>query len=186
MEIREIESFDGQIIKGLYILKPNIFKDDRGFFMEIWNKQTFNSLIGENIEFVQDNHAKSLKGVIRGLHYQIPPFAQGKLVRCVKGKIYDVAVDLRRESLTFKKWVGITLDAISHHQVWIPPGFAHGYLTLSEDAEVLYKTNQFWNKNSERSIVWNDPILNIKWPIEEEIKLSEKDSNAPKFNYLDI
>lgn len=161
------------------IVIPSVFADNRGFFMESWNKQNF-SVISDT-EFVQDNHSRSKKGVVRGLHYQLPPYAQAKLVRCIQGKIFDVAVDIRRSSQTFGKWVGVELSAENKRQLWIPEGFAHGFVALSDFAEVFYKTNNFWNKQSERSIRWDDADIGIQWPLEVSPCLSEKDLLAPSF-----
>jgi dTDP-4-dehydrorhamnose 3,5-epimerase len=174
------------------LLTPRVFTDERGFFFESWNQQSFNELLRANfqsvVEFLQDNHSRSCRGVLRGLHYQLPPHAQGKLVRCVDGEIYDVAVDLRSSSRGFGQWHGSILSAANHKQLWVPPGFAHGFLTISEHAEVLYKTTDFWNRNSERAIRWDDPKLAINWPLEKlqgaRVQLSEKDAAAPLFTDL--
>lgn len=165
------------------LIEPDVFGDDRGFFFESFNQKKFEMAIGRKVEFVQDNHSKSVKGVLRGLHYQLPPHAQGKLVRVVQGEVFDVAVDIRKSSPTFGQWVGDTLSAGNKKQLWIPEGFAHGFLTLSETAEFLYKTTNFYNKQSESSIRWNDPSLAISWPFndKEEILVSSKDSIAPLF-----
>ena len=171
------------------LLTPRVFTDERGFFFESWNQQSFNELLRANsqsvVEFLQDNHSRSCRGVLRGLHYQLPPHAQGKLVRCVDGEIYDVAVDLRSNSRGFGQWHGSILSAANHKQLWVPPGFAHGFLTISEHAEVLYKTTDFWNRSSERAIRWDDPKLAINWPLEKlqgaRVQLSEKDATAPLF-----
>jgi len=163
--------------------EPRVFGDDRGFFFESFNARRFAELTGVTAEFVQDNHSRSAKGVLRGLHYQLPPNPQGKLVRCVLGSILDVAVDLRRGSASFGQWVGARLSAENHQQLWVPVGFAHGFLTLSENAEVLYKTTDFWSQPCERSIRWNDPQLAIDWPEEGlpqgQPLLAEKDGAAP-------
>jgi dTDP-4-dehydrorhamnose 3,5-epimerase len=164
------------------LLTPRVFGDPRGFFFESWNQQAFNAAAGDTA-FVQDNHSRSSRGVLRGLHYQLPPHPQGKLVRCVLGEIFDVAVDIRRSSPTFGQWVGAVLSATNHQQLWVPAGFAHGFLTLSEQAEVLYKTTDVWSRDCERAIRWDDPALAIAWPQEAlagaEPRLSEKDSAAP-------
>ena len=169
-------------IKGLYILTPNIFTDERGFFYESWNKSTFNTLINEEINFHQDNHSYSKEGVLRGLHYQITPKDQGKLVRCVSGEIFDVAVDIRKNSDTFGKWCGVYLNSENKRLFWIPSGFAHGFLTISNSAEVLYKATKKWDKSKERYLKWNDNDLKIKWPIKRINnrlpKINDKDSNA--------
>ena len=150
------------------LLTPRVFGDDRGFFFESWNQRSFAAALGLPVEqapvFVQDNHSRSSRGVLRGLHYQLPPHPQGKLVRCIVGDIFDVAVDIRRGSPTFGQWVGAVLSAENQQQLWVPEGFAHGFLTLSEHAEVLYKTTDFWSKDCERAIRWDDPQLAITWP----------------------
>ena len=162
-------------ISDVKLIEPEVFKDERGFFYESFNQQKFNEAIGENITFVQDNHSKSFKGVLRGLHYQETPFAQGKLVRVVAGEVFDVAVDIRKDSPTYGQWVTETLSADNHKQLWIPEGFAHGFLTLSDEAEFLYKTTNFYNKESEHSIHWKKNDFNIEWPSLESIFLSKKD-----------
>jgi len=162
-------------IPEVKLIEPDIFEDERGFFYESFNQQKFNEAIGENITFVQDNHSKSFKGVLRGLHYQEAPFAQGKLVRVITGDVFDVAVDIRPESPTYGKWVSEILSAGNKKQLWIPEGFAHGFLTLSNEAEFLYKTTDFYNKKAERLIHWNKNDFDIKWPILKNIILSDKD-----------
>ncbi len=176
---------EGLEIKGLLKINPLIFEDDRGFFFESWNKKDWDYILENcdqgNYDFVQDNHSKSSKGVLRGLHFQKNPMAQGKLVRCIKGEIFDVAVDLRRSSNTFCKWFGINLSSSNKCQFWIPKGFAHGFLTLSKEAEVTYKTTEYWDKECEKSILWNDKDLNIDWPLEiiqNKLEISEKDLNG--------
>ncbi|HBL6998181.1 TPA: dTDP-4-dehydrorhamnose 3,5-epimerase, partial [Escherichia coli] len=149
-------------IPDVLIFEPKVFGDERGFFMESFNQRQFEEIVGRKISFVQDNHSKSKKGVLRGLHYQLPPFAQGKLVRCINGEVYDVAVDLRPESINYGKWVGIILSAENKKQLWIPEGFAHGFLVISEFAEFAYKTTNYYSKESERGIRWNDPTINIQ------------------------
>ena len=166
-------------IDGLLIITPKVFKDDRGSFFEPYNKQLFASY-GLNMEFVQDNQSISCKDVIRGLHLQAPPFAQGKLVRVVRGAVYDVAVDIRKFSPTFGKYVMVKLDAEENKLFWIPEGFAHGFIALEDNTIFQYKVTNYYNKNSEMSIRWNDPILNIQWGI-EQIFVSEKDSQSPLF-----
>jgi dTDP-4-dehydrorhamnose 3,5-epimerase len=150
-------------ISDVLVIEPKIFGDDRGWFFESFNENDFCTAVGKKVNFVQDNHSSSKKGVLRGLHYQTEQ-AQGKLVRVCHGAVFDVTVDLRKESSTFGKWVGVELSAENKKQLWIPPGFAHGFLVLSETAEFLYKTTDYWHADSERCIVWNDPTLNIKWP----------------------
>ncbi|EIP1818864.1 dTDP-4-dehydrorhamnose 3,5-epimerase, partial [Salmonella enterica] len=138
---------------------------ERGFFMESFNQKVFEEAVGRKIEFVQDNHSKSTKGVLRGLHYQVEPYAQGKLVRCIAGEVFDVAVDIRKDSETFGKWVGVNISSENKRQLWIPEGFAHGFLVLSDSADFLYKTSNYYSPIHERGIVWNDPTININWPI---------------------
>jgi dTDP-4-dehydrorhamnose 3,5-epimerase len=163
------------------VLTPRFFRDGRGFFTESFNKRAFAEAVGEHFEFVQDNHSRSTRGVLRGLHYQLPPRAQGKLVRVVSGEIFDVAVDMRRTSVTFGRWFGVVLSAEKGNQLWIPPGFAHGFLTLSDTADVLYKASDYYDPACERSVIWNDPDIGIAWNLEAEPILSEKDAVAPPF-----
>jgi dTDP-4-dehydrorhamnose 3,5-epimerase len=167
-------------ISDVLLIEPEIFGDDRGFFFESFNQNKFEEATGHKINFVQDNHSKSSKGVLRGLHYQLPPKAQGKLVRVIQGEVFDVAVDLRQSSQTFGKWVGEMLSADNNKQMWIPEGFAHGFLTLSDTAEFLYKTTDFHSKEHEQAIMWNDEIIGIDWPM-KEVSLSSKDSVAVSF-----
>ena len=177
-------------IKDLLIFEPRVFADDRGWFMESFNQKNFEQALTErNLEvpkFVQDNHSYSQKGVLRGLHYQLNPHAQGKLVRVVQGRAWDVAVDIRQDSLTFGQWVGVELTGENHKQFWIPAGFAHGFIALEDNTQFLYKTTNYYSKESERSIVWNDENLKIDWPIinDLEMMLTEKDQNAPSFKAL--
>lgn len=161
------------------VLTPRSFSDARGAFTESYNKRAFAEAVGSNVEFVQDNHSVSVKGVLRGLHYQLPPNAQAKLVRAVAGEIFDVAVDVRRGSPTFGRWAGVRLSAENRKQAWIPEGFAHGFLTLSERAEVLYKVSAYYAPGSERSLAWNDPAIGIEWPGSISPLLSVRDSAAP-------
>ncbi|MFM5019578.1 dTDP-4-dehydrorhamnose 3,5-epimerase [Aeromonas rivipollensis] len=167
-------------IPDVKIIEPKVFGDERGFFFESFNQQQFEAAIGRSVNFVQDNHSKSSKGVLRGLHYQLPPHAQGKLVRCVVGEVFDVAVDIRQSSPTFGQWVGVHLSAENKRQLWIPEGFAHGFVTLSETAEFLYKTTNYYSPCSETCIKWNDESLAISWP-ENNPLLSNKDSQANSF-----
>lgn len=163
-------------IPDVKLIEPDVFEDERGFFYESFNQQKFNEVIDGNITFVQDNHSKSSKGVLRGLHFQEAPFEQGKLVRVVAGEVFDVAVDIRKESPTYGKWVSEILSAENRKQLWIPEGFAHGFLTLSNYAELLYKTTNFYNQRSEKTIRFDSNLFNIKWPsLECEIILSVKD-----------
>jgi dTDP-4-dehydrorhamnose 3,5-epimerase len=162
------------------LIEPKVFEDDRGFFMESFNQREFDAAVGWHVDFVQDNHSRSARGVLRGLHYQLPPHAQGKLVRVARGSVFDVAVDIRRESPTFGRWVGTVLDARDHRQYWIPPGFAHGFLALEEGTHFLYKTTAYYAKDCERSIAWNDPQLGIAWPLMGTVPLvAPKDAAAP-------
>ncbi|AZN37853.1 dTDP-4-dehydrorhamnose 3,5-epimerase [Iodobacter ciconiae] len=165
-------------ISDVKIIEPQVFGDDRGFFYESFNHAKFEASIGRKVEFVQDNHSRSVKGVLRGLHYQLPPHPQGKLVRCTLGEVFDVAVDIRKSSPTFGKWVGATLSAENKHQMWIPEGFAHGFVVISDVAEFLYKTTDYWFPEFERSILWNDPELNVDWPCSDQVQLSAKDKLA--------
>ena len=182
MQAEVLTTAAGVPVQGPLLLTPRVFGDERGFFFESWNQQAFNAAAGDTA-FVQDNHSRSSRGVLRGLHYQLPPHPQGKLVRCVLGEIFDVAVDIRRSSPTFGQWVGAVLSADNYQQLWVPAGFAHGFLTLSEHAEVLYKTTDFWSRECERAIRWDDPQLGISWPLEAlsgaEPQLSQKDGAAP-------
>ena len=159
------------------VLEPRVFGDDRGFFYESFNARTFEQLTGQRVNFVQDNHTRSARGVLRGLHYQIRQ-PQGKLVRVSSGAIFDVVVDMRRSSPFFGRWVGLELSAENRHQLWIPTGFAHGFVVTSETAEVQYKTTDYWAPEHERSVLWNDPALAIDWPLETAPVLSGKDSQG--------
>lgn len=159
------------------ILEPKIFGDDRGFFFESFNQRDFQQATGLDVTFVQDNHSKSSQGVLRGLHYQIQ-HSQGKLVRVTQGAVFDVVVDMRRSSPNFGKWVGIELTAGNKRQLWVPPGFAHGFLVTSESAEFLYKTTDYWYPEHERSLLWCDPTVGIRWPLHCEPKLAGKDAIA--------
>lgn len=163
-------------IPEVMVIEPKVFGDARGFFYESFNQEAFNVATGTNYQFVQDNHSRSSKGVLRGLHYQLPPHAQGKLVRVVRGAVWDVAVDIRKESPTFGQWVAETLTEDNHKQFWIPPGFAHGFLVLSDTADFLYKTTAYYAPQSDRGILWNDPDVNIPWPeFSGNLNISEKD-----------
>ena len=164
-------------IPEVLILEPKIYQDGRGFFQESYNKKAFQNLTGVDVEFVQDNHSRSEKGVLRGLHYQIKQ-PQGKLVRVVRGTVFDVAVDLRKSSPTFGQWVGVELNENNHRQFWVPPGFAHGFVVLSDSADFLYKTTDYYAPEYERSILWNDPAIGIEWPINGEPRLSAKDKEG--------
>jgi dTDP-4-dehydrorhamnose 3,5-epimerase len=156
------------------VLEPRLFQDDRGFFLETWNARAFRNEIKLDVQFVQDNHSRSARDVLRGLHYQIRQ-PQGKLIRAARGRIFDVAVDLRKSRPTFGRWVGHELSEDNHRQLWIPPGFAHGFLVLSEIADVLYKTTDYYAPEHERCLIWNDPEVGIDWPLDREPVLSAKD-----------
>jgi dTDP-4-dehydrorhamnose 3,5-epimerase len=162
------------------LIEPQVFGDDRGFFFESFNQNKFEEAMGKKINFLQDNHSKSIKGVLRGLHYQLTPKAQGKLVRVIQGEVFDVVVDLRQSSPTFGKWVSEILSADNKKQIWIPEGFAHGFLTLSDTAEFLYKTTDFYSKEHEQAIRWDDETIRIDWPM-QEVSLSSKDNAALSF-----
>ena len=166
------------------VIEPTIFHDERGFFFESFNQKKFKEAVGYNVTFVQDNHSKSQKGVLRGLHFQLPPYTQGKLVRVIKGEVFDVAVDIRKSSPTFGQWVGYLLSADNKKQLWIPEGFAHGFLTLSESAEFLYKTTNYYAKNYERTIHWDDSSLCISWPKVAKLLVSRKDTLAMTFEHF--
>ena len=185
MKAELLHSSQGQTLEGPLLIQPRVFGDDRGWFFESWNQQSFNEAVDEPVMFSQDNHSRSIRGVLRGLHYQISPGPQAKLVRTSVGSIYDVAVDLRRCSPTFGQWVGAELTAENKTQLWIPEGFAHGFLTLSDIAEVQYKTRGFWNRDLERTIRWDDPDLGIIWPLDRlgdaSVNLSNKDAEASPF-----
>ncbi len=179
-------------IPDVWLIRPKVFGDDRGFFYESFSARAFQEATGLTPTFVQDNHSKSARGVLRGLHYQLPPHAQGKLVRVTQGAVFDVAVDIRQSSPTFGQWVGEVLSADNHAQMWIPPGFAHGFLTLSESAEFLYKTTDFYEPRADGAIAWNDPDLGIHWPLSSLPNpdgismpvLSSRDKSAPPFKGL--
>jgi dTDP-4-dehydrorhamnose 3,5-epimerase len=174
-------------VPDVLLIEPKIFADDRGWFYESFNQRDFSEAIGQSVSFVQDNHSLSKRGVLRGLHYQMTQ-TQGKLVRVCRGSVFDVAVDLRESSATYRHWVGVELSADNKKQLWIPPGFAHGFMVLSDEAEFLYKTTDYWHAPSEQCLIWNDPTLNIQWPNVGILPvLNPKDllgltwQNAPKF-----
>ena len=189
LDHKQLSTIKGIEIKGPLLIEPKIFRDERGFFYESWNQKDWEEILKKYNQipqnFCQDNHSKSCKGVLRGLHFQKDPFPQAKLVRCIFGEIYDVAVDIRKNSITYGEWVGTYLNSANNHQLWIPEGFAHGFLTISQYAEVNYKTTNYWNKNYEESLLWNDCDISINWPLEslnnETLKISEKDKNAKTF-----
>ena len=172
-------------IPDVIVFEPRVFGDDRGFFFESFNQKAFEEVVGRTVDFVQDNHSRSAKNVLRGLHYQIQQ-AQGKLVRVVSGEVFDVAVDLRKSSETFGKWVGVHLSASNKQQLWIPEGFAHGFVVLSEHAEFLYKTTDYWAPEHERSLKWDDDTIGVNWPVESTPILSEKDLNAVCFKKAEV
>lgn len=172
-------------IPDVIVFEPKVFGDDRGFFFESFNHRVFEEVVGRAVEFVQDNHSRSAKGVLRGLHYQIQQ-PQGKLVRVISGEVFDVAVDLRKRSATFGKWVAVHLSAENKKQLWIPEGFAHGFVVLSQSAEFLYKTTDYWAPEHERSLAWNDPSIGIEWPMIEPPALSAKDQKAVGFDVAEV
>ena len=190
--VTNLSTKDNKFVNGPLLISPKCFEDSRGFFLEEWNEVEWIKLLEENEQnykkFVQDNLSKSSEGVLRGLHFQIEPYPQSKLVRCISGEIFDVAVDLRKDSLTFGKWISATLSGDNLNQLWIPDGFAHGFLTLSDIAFVQYKVTNKWAQKCEKSLIWNDEGVNIDWPFdimdETKIKLSDKDKNAPNFKEI--
>jgi dTDP-4-dehydrorhamnose 3,5-epimerase len=173
--------FEPTEIPDVVLIRPKVFGDPRGYFFESWEERKF-AAAGLDVKFVQDNHSRSARNILRGLHYQIQQ-PQGKLVRVVTGSVFDVAVDIRRSSPTFGRWVGATLTEENHHMLWVPPGFAHGFVVLSESADFLYRVTDFWAPPHERAIQWNDPDLKIKWPLPEGVEpvLSAKDAVAKRF-----
>jgi dTDP-4-dehydrorhamnose 3,5-epimerase len=168
------------------LIEPKVFGDARGYFYESFHQGAFDQAAGQHVSFVQDNHSLSQKGVLRGLHYQLPPFAQGKLVRVVEGEVFDVAVDIRKSSPQYGKWVGMHLSAENKRQLWIPAGFAHGFVTLSLTAQFCYKTTQYYSPTSERCIRWNDPALDIVWPLGLSPILSEKDAQGMRLHQAEV
>ena len=172
-------------LPDVIVFEPKVFGDDRGFFFESFNQRQFEEAVGKTVRFVQDNHSRSVKGVLRGLHYQIQQ-PQGKLVRVVQGEVFDVAVDIRKNSPTFGKWVGELLSAENKKQLWVPEGFAHGFVTLSETAEFLYKTTDYWAPAFERSIRWDDNAIAVAWPIEMAPAISEKDAIASSLDDAEV
>lgn len=172
-------------IPEVIVFEPKLYGDDRGFFFESFNRKHFEDAVGRTVAFVQDNHSRSVRNVLRGLHYQIQQ-AQGKLVRAVQGEVFDVAVDLRRSSPTFGKWVGTILSAENKKQLWVPEGFGHGFVVLSDTAEFLYKTTDYYAPEHERSIMWNDPTLGIEWPMQGDPILSAKDAKAVAFTQAEV
>lgn len=185
MQVEQLRNPGGGTVEGPLLITPSVFGDDRGWFFESWNQRKFDEAVGESVLFSQDNHSRSIQGVLRGLHYQLAQEPQAKLVRASAGAIFDVAVDLRQSSPTFGQWVGAELNAENKAQLWVPEGFAHGFLTLSKIAEVQYKARGFWNKTCERAILWNDPEIGIAWPVDRldgaDVSLSGKDAEAQGF-----
>ncbi|MDO8417010.1 MAG: dTDP-4-dehydrorhamnose 3,5-epimerase [Agitococcus sp.] len=173
------------IIPDVKIIEPAVFGDERGFFFESFNQSKFEAAIGRSVNFVQDNHSRSVKGVLRGLHYQLSPHAQAKLVRCTVGEVFDVAVDIRQCSATFGQWVGVHLSAENKRQLWIPEGFAHGFVTLSDVAEFLYKTTDYYAPAYERCLLWSDADIGISWPIDYAPQLSGKDQQGLPFKQIE-
>ena len=174
-------------IEGVLVLQPKVFGDARGFFLESFNQNAFDAAVGRHVDFVQDNHSRSARGVLRGLHFQKGPKAQGKLVRVTAGAVFDVAVDIRRDSPTFGRWVGVELTGENHRQLWIPAGLAHGFLVLSKTADFLYKCTDVYSPTHERTLAWNDPAARIEWPLPAGIepKLSAKDQVGKTFNDIE-
>ena len=190
MEFFKLNSNKGNLIKGPLIIKPKIFPDNRGYFFARWNQSEFNKKISREVNFVQDNHSQSKFGVLRGLHYQLRPKAQAKLVRCTKGEVFDVLVDLRKDSDTYGEWSSVVLNAENKLQFWIPEGFVHGFLSLKDFSEIQYKTNKYWDKDHERTLLWKDTDLNINWPLgnnNEKCKIitNYRDSIAPSLKEIE-
>ena len=175
--------FNDLSLPGLKLIEPDVFADNRGFFYESYSKKKFQEEGGIDIVFVQDNHSKSTRGVLRGIHFQLPPYAQDKLVRVIQGEVFDVAVDIRKDSPTFGKWEGVTLSSENKKILFIPQGFAHGFQVISETAEFEYKVSNFYSKEHEQGFIWNDPIVGIEWPIHNPI-LSEKDGQYPNLQEM--
>lgn len=174
-------------IPDVVLIEPKVFGDSRGFFLESFKQDLFNEATGTSYEFIQDNHSRSSKGVLRGLHYQLPPYAQGKLVRVITGAVFDVAVDIRRGSPTFGKWVGAELTAENHKQLWIPPGFAHGFVVLSDTADFVYKTTAYYAPQTDRGVLWNDAEIGIEWPqLDIPFSLSDKDQKQPRLAAAEV
>ena len=190
MEYFSINSNKGNLIKGPLIIKPKIFFDHRGYFFESWNHLEFKKIISRDVNFVQDNHSKSKYGVLRGLHYQLEPKAQAKLVRCTKGEVFDVIADIRKDSDTYSEWSSIILNEQNNLQFWIPEGFVHGFISLKDCSELQYKTNEYWEKDLERSLFWKDSDLNIDWPLannneKNKIITNDKDAIAPTLKEIE-
>ena len=190
MEYFNLNSNKGNFIKGPLIIKPKVFLDNRGYFFESWNNSEFNKIISREVNFVQDNHSETKFGVLRGLHYQLRPKAQAKLVRCTKGEVYDVIADIRKDSDTYGEWSSVLLNESNKLQLWIPEGFVHGFLSLKDFSEVQYKTNEYWDQNHERSLSWQDSDLNINWQSGNAYKkfkiiTNYKDSIAPSLREIE-
>lgn len=171
---------------GVLVLEPSVFEDERGFFLETWNDRRFAETTGVDVRFVQDNQSGSIRGVLRGLHYQLPPHAQGKLIRAVVGSVFDVAVDLRKTSTTFGQWFGTELSSMNHRQLWIPTGFAHGFIATSDWAEVHYKVTDYYSQPSERALRWDDTAIGIAWPLDVPPVLSERDAGATSLGDAEV
>ena len=186
MKIRKCKHNKNGFFDGPLILEPLIYKDSRGLFFESWNMSNFNEIISSKSKFVQDNQSISRKGVLRGMHYQLPPMDQGKLVRCSNGSVFDVIVDIRKRSNTFSFWAGINLNSLDNKQLWIPPGFAHGFLTLEENSIFEYKVTNYWSREHERSLIWNDATIGIDWPDFDKVYLSQKDSESKNLKKLEF
>ncbi len=188
MIFQTLKSNKGNLIKGPLLLSPEVFNDERGFFYESWNQEKFNNVVGSQVSFSQDNVSFSKKSVLRGMHYQITPNPQSKLVRCVNGEIYDVAVDLRKNSPNFGEWISVILNSENKLQLWIPEGFAHGFLSLREKNLVNYKASGYWDSKCEKTLNWNDKAINISWPLEylnnNDLIISEKDKLGKSFDEL--
>ena len=173
-------------IPNVLIFEPQVFSDERGFFMGSFNQKDFEAAIGHAVSFVQDNHSKSMKNVLRGLHYQLPPKEQGKLVRVVQGEVFDVAVDIRRNSPTFGRWTGINLSAENKLQLWIPAGFAHGFLAVSDTAEFFYKTTGYYSPENQQCIAWDDPDISVNWPLDGDPVLSDRDRQGSRLSFAEV
>lgn len=184
MKLEKLLSNKGTFFSDVKLIKPNIFEDHRGYFYESWNRESFNSSV-KKIIFCQENHSYSIKNTLRGIHYQLEPYAQAKFIECIAGEIYDVVVDIRKESPTFLNWGGIKLSENNHKQIFIPEGYAHGFYTLSDHAHLIYKVNNHWNKKAERTIIWDDPNLSINWmDLSGTPLLSAKDALGKKIDEL--
>ncbi len=187
MSVSSIPVVEATNLPDVLIIRPQVFGDHRGSFVETYNEQTFAAAIGRSERFVQDNESLSTIGTVRGIHYQLPPSAQGKLVRVTEGAAFDVAVDLRRSSPTLGQWAGVVLSAEDHNQLWIPTGFGHGFLALTDPVRIAYKTTDFYDPTTDRGVQWNDPEIGIDWPIGSlPITVSDKDASAPRFSEADL